>query len=95
MYICFLFLARALAAGSSDVPKTTEDYQQEIATCKNRSKRLLELRKNALAIGDTDTASSLKEQADQLKSEIKVMEDIIGVKRTKFGIAKKLFRQKK
>jgi len=73
--------ARALAEEKKDGPKTPEECEQELDSRKHRSKRLNELRKNAISIGDSETARGLKNQIDEEKKQIKKLEETLGKKR--------------
>mmetsp|Transcript_10933 Transcript_10933/g.13491 ORF Transcript_10933/g.13491 Transcript_10933/m.13491 type:complete len:408 (-) Transcript_10933:37-1260(-) len=72
---------RALAEEKKDGPKTPEECEQELDSRKHRSKRLNELRKNAISIGDSETARGLKNQIDEEKKQIKKLEETLGKKR--------------
>ena len=62
------------------LPRTRTQQEEELQARRRRCKQLGELRKNAIAIGDSETASSLKEQAEEQRRHIHRLEGILGVK---------------
>ena len=71
--------ARTLAEVSeaASLPKTKEQHLEELECLKNRLKRLQELRKNAVSAGDLEMASTLRDQAESQRREIKQVEELI------------------